>query len=78
MAESRLAYEGDVFGALAHVEAAEKILILHRNPVPVAVVFEILQVGLDQRMHMAHLGHEQMLPLDNAVEHVVESNRGRR
>ena len=76
MAESGLANEGNVLGAVAHIEAAEKILVFHGSRVAVAVVLQVLQVGFNQRVHVTHLRHEQVFALHDAVEYVIECQRG--
>ena len=78
MAESRLTNERNVlrtFASIAHVEATEKILVLHGNRVPIAIVLKVLEVRLDHGMHVTHLSHEQVLALHHAIEHVVERKR---
>ena len=74
--ESRLANERNVLRAVTHVEAAEKILVFGGSRVPRAVVFKVLQVGLNHGVHVTHLRHEQVFPLHHAIEYVVERNRG--
>src|SRR5258707_9580604 len=76
MAESGLAYEGDVLGTVGHIEAAEEILILIGNCVAAAVVLEILEVSLNHRVHVTHLRHEEVLALHDPVENIIESGRG--
>src|SRR5579872_5510852 len=78
MAESGLANEGRVLRAVGHVKATEKVLILHGSRVAVAVVLQILQIGLNQRVHVAHLRHEEMLALHDTIKHVVEGKGSRR
>ena len=77
MPESGLADKRNVFRAVAHVEPAEKILIFHGNRKPCFVVLKVLEVGLDHGMHVTHLGHEQVLSLHHAIQHVVQRNCSR-
>ena len=76
MAEAGLAHERSVFRAIAHVEASEEVLVFRRVGVAVFVGLEVLQISLDHGMHVAHLGQEEMLSLDNAVDDVIEGSRG--
>src|SRR5580698_4725052 len=78
--KSRLALEYAVFGAIRHVNPAQEILIAGGNYFAVCR-FEVLDVSLNQRVKMAHLGHEIMLALDHLVDDVVgreRSGSGRR
>ena len=72
MTESGLADERNVLGAIAHVEAAEKILVFDRSGVAGAVVLQVLQVGLDHGMQVTHLRHEHVLALHDVVHYIIE------
>src|ERR1700674_214905 len=72
MAEPRLSDEGYVLRAFVHLEASEKVLVLYRDRVTVAVRLEVLQVGLYYRPHMSHLREKRMLALDDPIQHFVK------
>src|SRR6266566_4848596 len=72
VAETRLSDEGCVIRAFLHLEASEKVLVLRRDRVTIAVRFEVLQVGLYHRPHISHLREKHMLALDDPIEHVVK------
>ncbi len=74
MPESRLADERNILGAVGHVEAAEEILVFDGSGVVLTVILQVLQVGLDHGMHVAHLGHEEVLALYHSIEHIIESD----
>ena len=42
-----------------------------------AIGLEILEIGFDHRVHVAHLRHEEVLALHDAVDNVVEGQSGR-
>ena len=72
VAESGLADERNVFGAVGHIEAAEEVLIVDGRRISTGVVLQVLQVGFDHGVHVAHLRHEEVLALHDAVEDVIE------
>ena len=77
-AESRTPDEGAVIGAVAHVETAQEIVVADTGTdAHFLVGLHVLDVGLDQRMHMLHLGDEEVFALDNAVDDLIEGG-GRR
>jgi hypothetical protein len=78
VAEPGLAYEGSVFGTVAHVEASEEILVFDRGSVSVFVGLEILKISLDQGTQVVHLCHEEMLFLDHPIYNVIERRWRRR
>jgi len=78
MAESGLTDERNVLGAIAHVEAAEKILVFDRSGVAGAVALQVLQVGLDHGMQVTHLGHEHVLALHYVIQDIIERDGCRR
>src|ERR1700680_2302825 len=51
VAETRLPDEGYVLRAFVHLEASEKVLVLCRDRVTVAVRLEVLQVGVCHTLH---------------------------
>ncbi len=75
MTKTWLADEGCVLGAVAHIQAAKEILIVHGGDTSVFLGSEILEVGLDHGMHVAHLRQKQMFPLDDAIQNVIERGR---
>src|ERR1700730_532887 len=72
VAETRSPDEGYVLRAFGHLEASEKVLVLCRDRVTIAVRLEVLQVGLYHRPHMSHLREKRMLALDDPVQHFVK------
>ena len=76
--EPGLTDEGDVFGTVAHVESAEKILVVDReSDCPLPFGLHVLDVGLDERMHVTHLRDEEVFALDDAVNDIVERKGSR-
>src|ERR1700680_1284679 len=75
VAETRLPDEGYVLRAFGHFEASEKVLVLGRNRVTIAVILEVLQVGLCHRPHVPHLREKRMLALDDPIQHFVKRRR---
>ena len=71
-AEAGLADEGRIFRALAHIEASEEILVFGGDGISAGVVLQILQVSLDHRTQVAHLGHKQMFTLHDAFDNVAQ------
>ena len=78
MTKPRLAYKRHIFRAIRHIQAAEKILIPDRHGMLIGIILQVLQIGLNQRMHVTHLRHEVMLSLYHAIHNVVQGCGRRR
>src|SRR5690242_13829795 len=70
--ESRLAHKRAIFGSIAQVDPAQKILIIDRHCAQFAIAFEVLDIGLNQGMELAHLCGKEMLPLNHFVEDLIK------
>jgi hypothetical protein len=64
--------EGPIIGPVTHIQAAEEVVIIHRNGPKFLVASHVLDIGLDERMHVAHLSHEEVLAFDDSVDYLVE------
>ena len=69
--------ESAIVSAVAHIEAAEEVHVtLWHRSAQLFVVLEILKIGLDQGMQLAHLGNEKVFALDGAVNDLIETGGG--
>jgi hypothetical protein len=64
----RLSDKGSVFGTATHIEAAEKVLVVYLGGISVGIGFQILKISFDHGPQVAHLGQQQVLLFDHAVD----------
>jgi hypothetical protein len=59
-----------VVGPVAQIETTEEIVVALGCLAQILVTAHVLNVGLDQGMHVPHLGHEEVLTFDHPLDNV--------
>ncbi len=70
--ESRWLDESSVIGAIAHIEPAQKVVVVRRGRPKFLIRLHVLDIGFDQRVRVLHLGDKKVLALHNPIYHLVK------